>query len=249
LRPDGLHPTAAASFAEILRYRLGSVFCVLSFWTGNRGLGGFPSPHDDAYKCHFAQTFPFTPRDHPARAFHWLEADPRPGVEVDLRQVPLRGDPRHLAARWTRMEQAFGIREEQQAARGEAGGKPRFYICPAIDWPSFYRQDWLWHEPAPPRPGDLRAELARHLSDEARDWQADRQRITDAVSHISGPTPMIPRYGLVVESAAFEEMERLPCTAVGMWLFPSEAFKEPTDAQRNCFDVSAVRPGLILFEV
>ena len=46
-----------------------------------------------------------------------------------------------------------------------------------------------------------------------------------------------------------EVMEKLPCTAIRMWLFPAEAFKEPTDLRRFCFDVRAASPGLFLFEV
>jgi hypothetical protein len=45
-------------------------------------------------------------------------------------------------------------------------------------------------------------------------------------------------------------MEKMPCLAVGMWLFPAEAFdKEPTNPRRLAFDVSPVRPGLFLYEL
>ena len=52
-----------------------------------------------------------------------------------------------------------------------------------------------------------------------------------------------------MDAETFERMERLPCTAIGMWLFPAEAFGELTDVRQVAFDMSAVRPGLFLFDV
>ena len=40
----------------------------------------------------------------------------------------------------------------------------------------------------------------------------------------------------------FEAMEKQPCTAIGMWLFPLEAFPPPTIPQLLSFNLSAVRP-------
>ncbi|ROV94742.1 hypothetical protein VMCG_08890 [Cytospora schulzeri] len=59
---------------------------------------------------------------------------------------------------------------------------------------------------------------------------------------------VIPRHGMIVDAETFERLERAPSTAVGMWLFQPDAFKEPTNVQRSCFDVSAVHPGLLLFD-
>jgi hypothetical protein len=46
-------------------------------------------------------------------------------------------------------------------------------------------------------------------------------------------------------------MEKAPSTAIGMWLFPAEAFKEPDSLYlpKCIFDMSTARPGLFLFEV
>ncbi len=49
----------------------------------------------------------------------------------------------------------------------------------------------------------------------------------------------------------FEAMEKLPCTAIGMWLFRflAEAFPPPAIPQLISFNMAAVRPGLFLFQV
>ena len=47
----------------------------------------------------------------------------------------------------------------------------------------------------------------------------------------------------------FEAMEKLPCTAIGMWLFPAEAFPPPANLQLISFNMAAVHPGLFLFQV
>lgn len=53
----------------------------------------------------------------------------------------------------------------------------------------------------------------------------------------------------MIDAETFEMLESALSTAVGMWVFPGGAFKEPKNAQISLFDVSAFRPGLFLFEV
>ncbi|KAL2170620.1 hypothetical protein VTG60DRAFT_4633 [Thermothelomyces hinnuleus] len=115
MTPGILHPVAAKSFADILRTRLRSVLCVVGFRHPTRGLGEFPVKD---WHFHFAQTSPLYRRGHPTGAFHWLRADPRPGVEIDLRQVPLDlfVDTDHLSRSWEELERAFGITRAQQRA-------------------------------------------------------------------------------------------------------------------------------------
>lgn len=126
LTPETLHPTAASSFANILQYKLHSLLCVVGFRHGTRGLGEFPGP---GWRCHFAQTFPLRRRGHPTGGFHWLTADPRPGVKIDLRQLPLNADPRFISRGWCHTE-------KQQTARENNHGGLRFYICPIQRWPN-----------------------------------------------------------------------------------------------------------------
>ncbi len=93
-----------------------------------------------------------------------------------------------------------------------------------------------------------RDELARYLQFEAEVWVGQRK-------FLSGPdgARMIPKYSSDSreEAELFETMEKLPCTAIGMWLFPVEVFPKPAEppvSYRPSFKV-AVRPGLLLFQV
>ena len=223
---------------------------MVGFNASNRSLSDFPLTHH----YHFAQTYPLARRSHPTGAFHWLQEDPRPGVEMDLQQITPSPDPRHLVGGWRRLEQAFGITAEQQAAAGDkADGGLRLYVC-------LTTAHW-WHEPEQWRqlsgtststlPGEgeaPRAELATYLRDEAAHWLADRRYVTDFIRRHVPDARMMPRHGCVTDAETFERMERLPCTAVGMWLFPTGAFEEMADPRRRCFDASAAQPGLILFD-
>ncbi|KAK3902842.1 hypothetical protein C8A05DRAFT_43825 [Staphylotrichum tortipilum] len=213
LTPDYLHPRAAASFTDMLQRTLRSVLFVIGFRNRSyRGLGEWPS--HEVYQYHFAQTLPLARREHPAGAFHWLDADPRPGVDIDIRQLPLGDDPRLLVRGWKQLE---------MLAMEENGGGGV--------------------EPGP------RAELARHLREEAADWQHSRTWLHETDLRIFPRSIMMPKQGYVLDTETSESMERLPCTAIGLWLFPAEAFKQPTYSPRLLFDLSPARPGLFLFEV
>ena len=244
-----VHPVAAASFASILRSRLRSVLCVVHFRDQMRGIPEVPTGTE--MRHHFAQALPLRRRGLPAGAFDWLETDPRPAVDVDLRQLSLAGDPRPLAHGWKRLEKAFGV-----------GGRAqdddfRLYICPTLKWsPRLILprgQSLTLGQPSPP-PKWSRAELAQHLREEAEDWLTKRQLadklfvFLNRVGRFAGPRN-IPRHGLMVDAETFKRWERAPTTAVGMWLFPAEAFQEMKNVPSNLFDVSDVRPGLVLFDV
>ncbi|KUI61478.1 hypothetical protein VP1G_08678 [Cytospora mali] len=90
-----------------------------------------------------------------------------------------------------------------------------------------------------PREGS-REELAEHLRREAEHWDHMRSFYSTTILEIQ-------RHGMI-DAEMYERMERLPSTAVGMWLFRADAFKEPQDIARFCWNLSAVRPGLLLFE-
>lgn len=231
--PTTLHPVAAASFAGILRSRLRSVLFVINFRDRMRGIPETPIMSRMAY--HFARTFPLRRRGLPAGAFDWLPTDPRPGVEFDSRQVALAEDPRRLVSDWQKMEQAFGIAERT----------PHLYICPSLDW--YYRpcsRGSTWEDDSLP-PQWSRAELAQHLDEEASDWLSKRQFASKCF-----PGGLhVPKHGTMVDAKTFEMLGSVPTTAVGMWLIPAEAFKKPKNPAISLFDVSAVRPGLLLFDV
>jgi len=226
--PAMLHPVAAASFANMLQTKLRSVLCVVNLRDSRRGAP--EEPFSSGMRYHFCQTIPLRRGGPPMGALDWLEADPRPGVEFDLRQLSLGHDPRALARCWERLEKAFGL------GAWAKGDDFRLYICPTIHWsqPSRF--------PVYQAPNGSRAELAGYLDDEAHDWLRKRRFAEKLVGKI-------PRHGTLVDAETFERWERTPTTAVGMWLFPPEAFKEPKKVEKNLFDVSAVRPGLLLIEV
>ncbi|KUI70543.1 hypothetical protein VM1G_06042 [Cytospora mali] len=206
LVPAILHPTAASSFAGILR-RLRSVLCVVGFRDCMRAAS------DQMMWPHFAQTFPLRRRGSPTGAFDWLESDPRLGVQLDLRLVALDGDPRCVARAWDKLEKAFGV-ERAVAKPTEAGVQPP--------------------------PEGSREELAEHLHREAEHWDYMRTFYSTSILEIQ-------RHGMI-DAEMYGRMERLPSTAVGMWLFSADAFEEPQDIARFRWDLSAVRPGLLLFE-
>ncbi len=287
--PAALHPIAAASFTGILQHGLRSVLFLVPFRDRHRGQGVPFWKNDSEWQTdvpsdgdhwHFAQTLPLARRDRPACSFDWLEADPRPGVEVDGRNLTLGYDPRRLAHGWKQLEQAFGItrpidtqrrqQHEPHAATNKAVAYgPRFYVCPSILWPEYEREEVRRQirEPPPhlmpfrafPAPQLLegedeeadqpRSELKRHLREEDERWQKDRSAFHEAIRVNSPDARMVPKQGSLMDAEAFERMERLPCTAIGLWLFPAEAFGEPTDVKQVVFDMSAVKPGLFLFDV
>jgi hypothetical protein len=234
--PAMLHPVAAASFTDILGNRLRSVLCVMGFRSHLRGMTDLPVERGGCCS-HFAQTFPLHRRGFPIGGFDWLTTDPRPGVQFDLQHVPFSEDPRRYAEGWKTLEKMFGVAE-----RAEDDGF-RFYICPAMAW-----HGWNGRAGQAGTEGE-REELAFHLRVEKESWLEGR--IYLYVSGVLGPDAdsRIPRHGMLVDAETFEKMESAPSTAIGMWLFPAEAFKKPIDSRQSWFDVSAVLPGLFLFEV
>jgi hypothetical protein len=250
LTPATLHPTAAASFGDILRCKLRSLFFVIGFRCRTRGMGLSLAKN---WRFHFAQTFPLRRRGHAASGFHWFEADPRPGLELDLFQLPLSDDPREISQGWRRLESAFGITQEQRTARENHDDGFRFYICPTHDWPPsmiMRRADGTAIDLGVKKEeGEewTRDDLAHHLKDEAENWATTREKLTS----MSGGPGMFPKYAYTSPEATetLELMERLPCTAVGMWLFPPDAFKEFATLSMFSFNVTGIRPGLFLFDV
>lgn len=92
-----------------------------------------------------------------------------------------------------------------------------------------------------------RDELGQHFQYEAENWETQR---ADISFWFKGHPPN-PKYcaDSPEEMELFLEMEKLPCTAIGMWLIEAEAFPPPTHPQYHAFDLSALRPGLLLFRV
>ena len=115
--------------------------------------GGEANIPSDGDQWHFAQTLPLARRDCPAGSFDWLEADPRPGVELDIRYLILGHDPRPLAQNWKQLEQAFGIarptdqpqqqqqHQQQAETNNTVASGLRVYVCPSMIWPNYEREE------------------------------------------------------------------------------------------------------------
>lgn len=196
-------------------------------------------------RYHYAQNFPLCRKGAPTGNFLWFASDPRPGVALDLREVGLHDHIPTLARAWKELEKAFGIEERSPDDRF------RIYVCPSVDWPRHRNPRDLPEDEVATSEG-LRQALAIHLREEDREWDRGRAVWDDLVAsvfHVSDQTT--PRHGLVGDAETFEMMERLPCTAFGLWLFPIEVFKEPIRSEgSNRFNLQAYPPpGLFLFEV
>ena len=139
--------------------------------------------------------------------------------------------------------------------------EPRLYVCPRLPWPKHEREkqlrmNRLGRMPAVEEDGEKgvapgpRAALARHLREEAADWQRFRTWLHGTYSRMFRCSiTMIPKPSDVLDTETSERMERPPCTAIGLWLFPAEAFRQLTYSLQLLFDLSPARPGLFLFEV
>ncbi|OIW30945.1 hypothetical protein CONLIGDRAFT_574104 [Coniochaeta ligniaria NRRL 30616] len=235
LTPPLLHPLAAASFTDILSTHLRSLFFAMNFRNSRRGMGEFSSE-----KLHFAQTFPLRRRGNPTGAFVWLDTDPRAGLEFDLVQVTPMETIANLLHVWNDIQKAFGV---------DGGGvKLRLYVCPALQWPKPPRFPTPPPEPPQTQEG-WREALAGHLRWEEGEWAETRREWNSWLSTRTKPKD-VPRHGLVVDRGTFEMMERVPVTAVGMWVFPVKVFdREPVNARKNSYDLRDIRPGLFLFEL
>lgn len=107
------HPVAVASFVDILCTKLRSLWCVEPLQRNSRAC--YPSSPEPAGRlAHVAETCPLRPRfrklDRGATGFDWLERDPRPAVEPDLRQLTFRNDPRRFLHTWRNLEASLGVR-------------------------------------------------------------------------------------------------------------------------------------------
>ena len=162
-------------------------------------------------------------------------------------------DPREVVSGWKQLEHAFNVTraaEQQPGANQMAGDAgPRLYVCPKIRWPKYPMSGMapmqaLENGEEAEEPGP-RVGLAKHLREEANYWDQCRT----FVHQVYLRTVMTPREGEVLDAETFESMERLPGTAIGLWLFPAEAFKEDRVPPTLCFNMPPVRPGLFLFEV
>jgi hypothetical protein len=208
-----------------------------------------------AVHFHFAWTHPLRRRGIPVGAFDWFETDPIPGVEMDNFMVDFTENPYLIASSWKKLEKQFGIRE-----RAKDDGF-RVYISPTLRWELEDEEPENRELSGNLRTPKLckwsRAALLRHLGWEAKVW-AGGPHIGEA-SDNPGPFIIPGRSGTMGDAINSGTLDTVPRAAIGMWLFPVEAFNETNVryAQDNGigskwstkFDLSAIRPALYLFEL
>jgi hypothetical protein len=195
-------------------------------------------------RYHFAQTFPLRRPDLSAAAFDWLEADPRPGIEFDLRQLSIPWDMRALAGAWEKLERVFGIGKRAE------GDEFRFWICPAVDWTLTVGQKSDSDSQRPQQASTLRAELAHYLRKHAKIELTNRKFSERLLKESDrAHAGAIQMHRTMVDAETFERLQSEPRTTVGMWLFSADTLQSPDYTRLSIFEISAVRPGLLLFEV
>ncbi len=246
--PAPIHPTAAASFADILRHKLRSLFLTLnSFETSRAQRSSYVLPQAQQ-RCHFAQTLPLGRAGHAAGAFRWLDADPRPGVELDISKVWTTDNPATLAQAWGQLERGFGITEADRAAREQAAhGGLELHFCLVQRWhfPQNEVED-VWSREA----------LARRFQYDVSHWYAFTK---GGRGEGNGPDERLQAYhgskGQMDQGppeGAGAEMS-VPRDAIGMWIVPGQALKVPEEQPHDVFTLLQVtcgtRPRLLLFEV
>ncbi len=212
---------------------------MVDFRTNMRGIG---QTHPSI--CyHFAQTFPFRPRGTKgACRLDWLETDPRVGVEYDLANIPLLNDPGTTLEAWTNLEEKLGVVRDAEADKKTF----QLYICPSLRWPGSGVSRLPPSTDPPPAEGS-RQEFNRHLLEEEADWRYLRQFHWDSLLRFLPGASRVRRHGVLVDEATFERVERAPSVAVGMWVFPAEAFGGGArKGNGNVFDMRRAPPGLLV---
>ena len=212
-----------------------------------RGEAQFPSR---GWRIHFSNTFPLCRRGEAAGYFSWLDADPRQGVHTDSERIPYAADPLCFARNWEQMEKAFGV-ERKKKSVGDGGGGVNdgngidgdgfhFYICPSIRW---CRERFIQPLDRPePQEISWREGLLEHLQNERMDWETQLQFTSGICVQDKVKADAVVQRGLGLVGPTTD-------AAIGMWLFPADAFKESVTNPPVIINLSAVHPSLILFNV
>ncbi|KAK8065846.1 hypothetical protein PG997_012593 [Apiospora hydei] len=182
--------------------------------------------------------------------FDWLERDPRP-VQPDLEQLPFDKDPRRFYYSWRCLEKSLGV-----ARRRTADSPPfRFYVCVANQVPRFEQID------------DEGKAMARYpLTGSAVRQQVHRQRWSESIEWEGTSNPdvrclgrgqAVPDPSRLLAEGRRKRRERGATTALGMWIFPGEAFGQVKKddlgdlyRQQDRVTVSVSElPGLAVFDI
>ncbi|KAK8063968.1 hypothetical protein PG996_008620 [Apiospora saccharicola] len=248
------HPVATASFVEILSTKLRSLWCVESLEWNSRVY--YPSPPPEPEPGRLADVLEACPLRpcfgnlaQSSVSFDWLERDPRPAVGPDLPKLTFRKDPRRFLHSWRNLEESLGVRRPADSAF-------RFYVAVAnamlgeITSP----EQWILYG-HPTTNLRVRQQVHRRL------WQESYDRQARSAFDRLDPRPA-PEHGRFPEDGqGFKEREgQGAATALGMWMFPGDAFGSiddcdvggvysvPNHDTSTPFSVPGL-PGLVVFDI
>ncbi|KAF7866761.1 hypothetical protein EAF04_005603 [Stromatinia cepivora] len=240
------HPIAQASLIDILSTKLRMLWCVQSIHSRTRVYG--PTMFDRPLtRVQWMETLPMLP---PMRTlgisyldFEWLENDPRP-IEPDISSMPFIRDPRRYYHSWKVIEEALGVRHAVPF---------RVYVCvtPKIAPAELWGYD-VQHT------GE---KLGLHQVVEFN-RQTENKQFEAVIDHwvkFWSEHPHWP-WDEPFDGSSFRErhvkVDRDDMTAIGMWVFPEEAFGQVNnDNFAKVYDSykmavkSSVTPGLALFNL
>lgn len=239
------HPVAQASLIDILSSKLRTLWCVQSLRTKTRVYG--PRIFDRPQMApKWMETLPMLPPMSTLGISHlnfeWFETDPRP-VEPDISKMPFMKDPRRYHHSWKVIEEALGVRHATSF---------RVYVCAASE----IAPAELWGDIVQPTGEKLGLHqlVESNRQTEKKEWDT----IIDYwVNFVNDDSP--PNENKFDESSYRKRMamvDRDDMTAIGMWLFPEEAFGQVNDGNfaevYNSYRMgvkSSVTPGLELFDL
>ncbi|TGO49962.1 hypothetical protein BCON_0195g00180 [Botryotinia convoluta] len=239
------HPIAQASLTDILGTKLRTLWCVEKMYTRTRVYG--PTRfHQPCMAPQWKETLPMLPPMSTLGIsylnFEWFENDPRP-VEPDICRMPFVKDPRRYHHSWKAFEEALGVRHATPF---------RVYVCIASELAIAE----LWGRRV--EPTGLELGLHQLVKSNRRTEQEEWATIIDYWVNLFNENPS-PGGTKFDESGFRERMvkaDRDHMTAIGMWLFPEEAFGQVNndnfDEVYNVYGMgvkSSVTPGLALFDL
>jgi hypothetical protein len=240
------HPIAQASLIDILSTKLRTLWCVQNLNIKRRIYG--PTIFDLPVMIpKWMETVPMLPPMSTLGIsylnFEWFKNDPRP-VELDISRMPFIRDPRRYYYSWKVIEEALGVTHATPF---------RVYVCVTseIDPAELWR---FRVQPTGEKLG-LHQLVESNRQTEKREWET----IIDHWVNVWNENP--PPNGNKFDESSYRERmvmtaNRDDVTAIGMWLFPEEAFGQVNDDNfaevYNSYRMgikSSVTPGLALFDL
>ncbi|CAD6441353.1 695826a5-0d88-4427-af0a-047b1606cc71-CDS [Sclerotinia trifoliorum] len=239
------HPTAQASLIDILSTKLRTLWCVQRIYSKTRVYGPtiFERP---VTMVQWMETLPMLPPMITLGIsyldFEWLENDPRP-IKPDTSRMPFIKDPRRYYHSWKVIEEALGVRHVVPF---------RVYVCVSSEIAPVESMGHVRHT-------EERLRLHQVIESNRQTENEHFKAAVDYWAKLFGH-PQPPRNERFDESRFREEhvkVDRDDMTAIGMWVFPEEAFGQVDNDNfakvyyhsYKTTSKSSVTPGLVLFNL